>query len=91
MITVVFFYFKWTFRVDNEGTYTIEFNTGGNSGNLDIGWNAVFNKKNEPVLIQQGQNSDENIYPYFSLSCPEFYYNNNFIASFNDLLGYACN
>ena len=55
-----------TLRVDNDGVYTIEFNTGGNTGNYDIGWNAVLNGDTIET-IPSDQKSDSNIYPVFAL------------------------
>ena len=59
-------YLKGTLRVDNDGVYTIEFNTGGNTGNYDIGWNAVLNGDTIET-IPSDQKSDSNIYPVFAL------------------------
>ena len=74
-------YLKGTLKIDNDGNYTIEFNTGGESGNFDIGWNSIL-KDNIPVPIPAGQISDSNIYPYFSLKEPLIYYNNVFLSDF---------
>lgn len=53
--------------MDNEGTYTFEFNTGGNTGNLDIGWNAYLDDLGKPVPLTSGFKSSDKIYPYFGL------------------------